>query len=140
MLAKTALFLSSALLLSASVLAASPTPTDPDQRADALVKAMTQKEKLQLVFAYFATDFPSKNYTAVPGGMPGSAGYVPGIERLHIPAQSETDAGVGVATQRGPHARERTALPSGLATAATWNPERAFAGGAMIGDEARRSG
>lgn len=139
MLAKTALFLSSALLLSASALAATP-PTDPDQRADALVKSMTQKEKLQLVFAYFATDFPSKNYKAIEGGMINSAGYIPGIERLHIPAQSQTDAGVGVATQRSPEPRGRTSLPSGLATAATWNPERAFAGGAMIGDEARRSG
>jgi beta-glucosidase len=31
-------------------------------------------------------------------------------------------------------------LPSGLATAATWNPELAFRGGAMIGAEARASG
>lgn len=141
MLAKTALLLSSALILSASALASPNTaPTDPDQRADALIKAMTQKEKLQLVFAYFSTDFPSKNYKAIEGGIPFSAGYVPGIERLHIPAQSETDAGIGVAAQRGPNQRGHTALPSGLATAATWNPERAFAGGAMIGDEARHSG
>jgi beta-glucosidase len=134
MFAKTALSL---LLLSASAVAAAP---DADQRADALIKKMTQAEKLQLVFGYFATDFSAKNYKRIENGMPDSAGYIPGIERLHIPAQSQTDAGVGVATQRSPTPRERTALPSGLATAATWNPERAFAGGAMIGDEARRSG
>ena len=137
MLAKTALLLSSALLLSASALAA---PSDPDSRADALVKSMTQTEKLRLVFGYFATDFPSKGYKAIEGGVSYSAGYVPGIERLHIPAQSQTDAGIGVAAQRGPSPAGHTALPSGLATAATWNPEQAFAGGAMIGDEARRSG
>ncbi len=54
----------------------------------------------------------------------------------------ETDAGVGVATQRessDPYL-ERTSLPSGIATAATWNPELAFKGGAMIGSEARSSG
>ncbi|HMA52017.1 MAG TPA: glycoside hydrolase family 3 N-terminal domain-containing protein, partial [Magnetospirillaceae bacterium] len=135
---RTALLLSSALLLSAPLLAAAP--SDPDQRADALIKEMTRAEKLQLVLGYFGTDMPSKNYTRVEGSVPYSAGYVPGIERLHIPAQSQTDAGVGVATQRGPHPRERTTLPSGLATAATWNPQRAFEGGAMIGDEARRSG
>ncbi len=38
------------------------------------------------------------------------------------------------------HKRERTALPSGIATAATWNPDIAFRGGAMIGSEARASG
>jgi beta-glucosidase len=36
--------------------------------------------------------------------------------------------------------RERTSLPSGLATAATWNPRLAYQGGAMIGAEARESG
>jgi beta-glucosidase len=52
---------------------------------------------------------------------------VPGIERLGIPAQFQTDAGVGVATQGGePKKRERTSLPSGMATTATWNPELAF--------------
>lgn len=116
------------------------THLSPDARADALVAAMTQAEKLQLVFAYFSTDFPSKQYTRIEGGVPYAAGFVPGIARLGIPAQSQTDAGVGVATQAGPTPRERTALPSGLATAATWNPQMAFAGGAMIGDEARRSG
>ena len=143
MSAKRALLLSSALLaFSAPLLAAAP--ADPDQRADALIKEMSRAEKLQLVFGYFPTDFPSKNWKKqdIPGGggVPESAGYIPGIEHLHIPAQSETDAGVGVATQRGPNPRERTSLPSGMATAATWNPQRAFDGGAMIGDEARRSG
>src|SRR5439155_17203149 len=75
------------------------------------------------------------------GSRIGSAGYIPGIARLGIPAQYETDAGVGVATQgAAPQKRERTALPSGIATAATWNPELAFKGGRMIGAEARASG
>ena len=42
--------------------------------------------------------------------------------------------------QAGPTPRLRTSLPSGLATAATWNPELAQAGGAMIGNEAFLSG
>lgn len=46
-----------------------------------------------------------------------------------------------MATQgSSPEKRERTALPSGLAIAASWNPDLAFTGGQMIGDEARRSG
>jgi beta-glucosidase len=66
---------------------------------------------------------------------------VPGIARLGIPPQWSTDAGLGVATQGGAkEKRERTALPSGLATAATWDPELAHRAGAMIGAEARASG
>ncbi len=113
---------------------------DPDTRADLAVRAMTQDEKLTLVFGYFGADMKPK-YTRIDGALPGSAGYVKGIPRLGIPAQWQTDAGVGVATQGSAKAfRERTALPSGLATTATWNPELAYKGGAMIGSEARNSG
>jgi beta-glucosidase len=102
---------------------------------------MTRDEKLTIIFGYFGTDFPSKKYVAPKDVRLGSAGYVPGIPRLGIPPQWQTDAGVGVASQGGAdRKRERTALPSGLATAATWNSALAFAGGAMIGKEARNSG
>lgn len=113
---------------------------DADTRADLAVKAMTQDEKLTVIFGFFGADMGDK-YKRVPEALPGSAGYVPGIARLGIPAQFQTDAGVGVATQGGePNKRERTALPSGIATTATWNPALAQAGGAMIGAEARDSG
>jgi beta-glucosidase len=111
----------------------------PDQRASLAVKAMTEDEKLQLVLGYFATDWQGKHPPA--GVRYGSAGFVPGIERLGIPPQWQTDAGEGVATQgASTDKRERTALPSGLATAATWNPKIGFEGGRMIGSEARASG
>jgi beta-glucosidase len=113
---------------------------DADTRADLAVKAMTQDEKLTVIFGFFGADMGDK-YKRVPKALPGSAGYVPGIARLGIPAQFQTDAGVGVATQGGePNKRERTALPSGMATTATWNTQLAQAGGAMIGAEARASG
>src|SRR4051794_33912663 len=112
---------------------------DPDRRAELAVNAMTQDEKLSLVFGYFASDWEGKKPPA--GARYGAAGYVPGIARLGIPPQHETDAGVGVATQGGAAVkRERTSLPSGIATAATWNPDIAFQGGRMIGSEARASG
>ncbi|MQA36654.1 beta-glucosidase family protein [Rugamonas aquatica] len=113
----------------------------PDARAVQLVAAMTLDEKIQTVFAYFSTEFAPKKFTPPKEGRPDSAGYVPGIARLGLPPQYQSDAGVGVATQavsKKPY--ERTSLPSGLATAATWNPKLAFAGGAMIGGEARSSG
>ncbi|RZA35683.1 MAG: glycoside hydrolase family 3 protein, partial [Lysobacteraceae bacterium] len=111
---------------------------DPDQRARLAVQAMTQQEKLRWVMGYFGHDFgKSKKH---PDALPQSAGYIPGNPRLGLPALFETDAGQGVASQSGPNVRERTALPSGLATASTWDPKLAYAGGAMIGSEARASG
>ena len=114
---------------------------DADKRAQLVVAQMTRAEKQTLVFAFFATDAPWKKFVAAPEARAGSAGYVPGIARLGIPPQWETDAGIGVATQGGAkEKRERTALPSGLATAATFDPEAARRAGAMIGAEARASG
>lgn len=141
------------ILLAASTagiaLAAPPKPSQPwmntalgpDERTALVLKKMTREEKLRLVFGYFGTDFPSKDYKAPKEARQGSAGYVPGILRLGIPPQWQTDAGIGVATQGGAAKKlGRTALPSGLATTATWNPDLAFQGGAMIGREARASG
>jgi beta-glucosidase len=116
------------------------TAKSPDVRAELALKAMTQDEKFSLVSGYFAAPGVPKDYVPPEAVRLYSAGYVPGIARLGIPAQWETDAGVGVATQRSPTPRLRTALPSGLATAATWDVTLAEAGGAMIGNEARLSG
>jgi beta-glucosidase len=138
------------LLAGAAVLAATPAaaqvmanqiPGTPEQRAETLLGEMTPDEKLVLLEGYFGTSFPVTKFTAPAEARPGSAGYVPGIPRLGIPAQWQTDAGMGVATQGlAPVKRARTALPSTLATAATWDPQMAFLGGQMIGAEARADG
>lgn len=113
----------------------------PDARVALLLPRMTRDEKLTMVFGQFATDFPPKQFRAPAGARQGSAGYIPGIARLGIPAQWQTDAGIGVASQGGAlRKRGRTALPSNLAIAATWNPSVGYQGGAMIGAEARASG
>src|SRR3954469_22547027 len=77
------------------------TALTPDRRVALLLPQMSQDEKLKLVFGYFSTDFPPKTFTMPEGGREGSAGFVPGIPRLGIPPQWQTDAGVGVATQGG---------------------------------------
>ncbi len=135
---RTSLLTGAALLLVSVGTAAIAQPS-ADERAEAAVSKMTLDEKLSLLFGYFASDWQGKKPPAQ--ARYGSAGYVPGIPRLGIPPQYETDAGIGVATQGGAaQKRERTSLPSGIATAATWNPEIAFNGGRMIGSEARASG
>jgi len=120
-----------------------------EERAGLLLKAMTQTEKLSLVFGHFASDgewlnvrgdIPGLKWTPPADSRHQSAGFVYGVPRLGIPNQWQTDAGIGVASQRGPNPRLRTALPSGIATAATWDRQLAHDGGAMIGREARLSG
>lgn len=102
-------------------------------RARALVKAMTLAEKLRYVHGLF----PPMTKEA-HADMIQSAGYVPGVPRLGIPTLRESDASLGVANQieqrKGDTA---TALPASLATAASFDPAIAHAGGAMIGAEAR---
>ncbi|KQV61470.1 MULTISPECIES: glycoside hydrolase family 3 C-terminal domain-containing protein [unclassified Duganella] len=110
------------------------------ERADLVIREMTLDEKLKLVFGYFGMDNEGKKYKRPQESYNQSAGFVYGVPRLGIPNLWQTDAGVGVASQGGPQVRTATALPSGLNTAATWDPQTAFAGGAMIGAEARGYG
>src|SRR6188768_3550896 len=125
----------------AAVVLAVDTTGTPAERAAQVLAEMTLDEKLTLLKGYFGTDFPSAGFEAPDEARAGSAGYIPGIRRLGIPPQWQADAGIGVATQGGaPEKRARTALPSGLAVAASWDPAVAFAGGAMIGAEARADG
>ncbi|MEW9572963.1 glycoside hydrolase family 3 C-terminal domain-containing protein [Rhodanobacter sp. Si-c] len=106
----------------------------PDQRAELVLKAMTQDEKFHLIRTEFGDN--QNGHTMSPGAL-GSAGYQPALARLGLPAIQESDAGLGVAK---PLKLGATALPSGLATAASFDPAVAFAGGAMIGGEAHRRG
>ncbi len=116
------------------------TSLNAGERTRLLLESMTATDKFRLVFGFYSNEAPWKSYHKPPEGVRQSAGYVPGNARLGIPALTETDAGIGVASQAGPHPSLATALPSNLAIAASWDPELAFSGGQMIGDEARRLG
>lgn len=110
----------------------------PDQRAALLNKELTLDERIVMVHGIMA--IPPRVGPIPPEAIP-AAGYVPGVPRLGIPALFESDASLGVTNPR--RVREGdggTALPSGLALAATFNPALAYAGGAMIGSEARAKG
>ena len=120
----------------------------PEERARAAVAAMTLDEKLRLVFGYsdqavtevgkVSDDVVSPELKAyvVERAIKGSAGFVPGVPRLGIPDQWQTDASMGVRNSLIPS----TALPSSLATAASFDPEVVRAGGVMIGAETHATG
>jgi len=110
---------------------AAPDLQDPDSRAAAVEAQMTDAERLQLLHG---------SLPILEGRRP-TAGFVPGVPRLGVPDLWETDASLGVAN---PFMLRKddvaTALPSGLALAASFDPELAYAGGVMIGAEARAKG
>ena len=109
----------------------------PDQRASALVKAMTPAEKFRLIHSdYGASMSPDR---PSPEGGKNNAAFIPAMPRLGLPAIQETDAGTGVALQHA-YGDGNTALPSGLSTASSFDPAIAKAGGAMIGSEAHKQG
>ena len=118
------------------------------ERARAALAAMTVDEKMSMVFGF---DSPSAQELAkVPDdivspelksyvlthAIKGAAGFVPGVARLGILDQTQTDASMGVRDAQIPS----TVLPSSLATAASFDPAVTEAGGAMIGSEAKAAG
>ena len=105
-------------------------PPSPDQRANQLITEMTQDEKIQLVYG---AGGPVTNIIALPRG---AAGYVPGIPRLGIPDLYLADGSVGVGNGVGP----ATALPSSIASAASWDLGEAYQYGTVIGKELRAYG
>ncbi|MBB4616117.1 beta-glucosidase [Sphingomonas abaci] len=108
--------------------------SDARSRADALVARMTLDEKIALLHGLFPPMAAGKTANEL---IP-SAGHVDGIPRLGIPLVRESDASLGVANQVEQRKGDvATALPSSLATAASFDPAIARAGGAMIGAEAR---
>ncbi len=131
-----------ALSLTAPAFAAAPAKPWLDRklgaeaRASALVAAMTEDEKLQLVRTWFPPFAQGK--PGAPTDMIPSAGQMVGVPRLGIPTLRESDASLGVANQVEQRKGDvATALPASLATAASFDPQVAYAGGAMIGSEAR---
>jgi beta-glucosidase len=126
------------LVLSASGAAAEPANADDaDARARAIEAQLTPDERIVILHGVMA----NARGPAFPKEAIGAAGYVPGVARLGVPALQETDASLGVAWAHGVRPGDgATPLPSSLALAATFDPEIAYAGGAMIAREARLKG
>jgi beta-glucosidase len=114
------------------------TQLSPDERADMVLKEMTLDEKIDLVHGEGMPgwgDRPSPNYYLGNGG----AGFVLGVPRLGIPIIQMSDAAYGVRSS-AENGRYSTALPSSLASAASWDPQAACEYGELIGRELRAQG
>jgi beta-glucosidase len=110
----------------------------PDERADMVLKQMTLDEKIDLVHGQGMPGWDNKPRPNDYLGN-GGAGFVLGVPRLGIPMIQMSDAAYGVrmSAQNG---RYSTALPSTLASAASWDPQAACEYGALIGRELRAQG
>jgi beta-glucosidase len=106
------------------------TTASSDVRADYLVLQMTLDEKIQLVHGGASRTW--WNQTLPRGGL----GWIPGIPRLGIPDLYFADSSVGVGDKVGP----AIALPSAIASAASWDLNEAAKYGDVIGKELRQYG
>jgi beta-glucosidase len=114
---------------------------DADRRALETERQMTDEERFSLLVSVMGTNFVITERDArIPPDAPMSAGYVPGVPRLGVPALQMSDASLGVTNQGYREGDTATALPAGLALGATFNPALALAAGAMLGREARSRG
>jgi beta-glucosidase len=107
-----------------------PATASPDVRADYYVGQLTQDEKLALVHGGAATDWWNH---VLPRG---AAGWEAGVPRLGIPDLYMADGSTGVGNSVG----QATALPSSLASAASWDLNLAYKYGQVIGKEMRAFG
>jgi beta-glucosidase len=114
---------------------------DADFRAREVETQMTDDERFSLLVCVMGAGelWPVRD-ERIPPGVPMSAGYVPGIPRLGVPALQMTDAGLGVTNPGYRPGDIATALPATLALAASFNPVLARAAGEAIAREARSRG
>ena len=113
------------------------TNLSPDERAELVLKEMTLDEKIALIHGNGMPGWGEPRPNAYLGN--GGAGFVLGIPRLAIPMIQMSDAAYGVraSAQNG---RYSTALPSPIASAASWDTQSACEYGALIGRELRAQG
>jgi beta-glucosidase len=110
----------------------------PDERAEMVLKELTLDEKIDLVHGEGMPGWPGKVFPKAYLGN-GGAGFVLGVERLGIPMIQISDAAYGIRSS-AENGRYSTAMPSPIASAASWDPEAACEYGALIGRELRAQG
>lgn len=109
----------------------------PDERAELVLKELTLDEKLIFLHGQGMPGWGPPRPNAYLGN--GGAGFVLPVERLGLPFIQISDAAYGVRASAA-NGRYSTALPSNLASAASWDPQAACEYGALIGRELRAQG
>ena len=112
------------------------TALTPDQRANLVLKELTLDEKIILIHGE-GSPFGGTNPNAYLSN--GGDGFSLGIPRLGIPPLQMIGSAYGVRFS-AVNGRYSTALPSNLASTASWDPEAACEYGALIGREEREQG
>lgn len=118
-----------------------------DDRIDAIVKAMTNDEKAELLIG---TGMPGIEVLTGPVGdskqglVPGAAGGTAALERFGIPATVVADGPAGLrispTRENDPKTYYATAFPVGTALASTWNTALLNEVGAAMGNEVKEYG
>ena len=113
----------------------------PEKRAELVLQEMTLDEKIAMLHGegMAASKKLAPQIQAVHGLFNGGAGLVITPQRLGIPLIQMSDAAYGV-RDSALNGRYSTALPSNLASAASWDPEAACSYGGLIGRELRAQG
>jgi beta-glucosidase len=138
------------LILSGVAAAQQPSPTErpwmnaklsAEKRAELVLGQLTLDEKISLLHGEGMRDWANMSpaILAVQGRSNGGAGFVFGVPRLGIPEIQMSDAAYGVRSSAA-NGRYSTALPSNLASAASWDPQASCEYGALIGRELRAQG
>ena len=121
---------------------ASSTNDQADRWAAETEAKMTDDERFTLIHGFMALKIGEGRDTAPwPADVVPGAGYIAGVPRLGVPSLRETDASLGVTNPFGVRNGDNaTALPAGMALGATFNPDLAYRGGKLVGQEARARG
>jgi len=113
------------------------TKLSADERAEMVLKELTLDEKIDLVHGEGMPGWGKPRPNAYLGN--GGAGFVLDVPRLGIPKIQMSDAAYGL-RMSADNGRYSTALPSNVASAASWDPHAACEYGALIGKELRAQG
>jgi beta-glucosidase len=115
--------------------------TAADERARDVEQQMTDDERFSLLVSVMGQNHVVvERDPRIPEGTSMSAGYVPGVPRLGIPAQQSSDASLGVTNPGYREGDTATALPAGIALGASFNSVLARKAGELLGREARSRG
>lgn len=112
-----------------------------DARARETEARMSDDERFALLVSVMGVSawMPIRD-ARIPDGTPMSAGYVPGVPRLGVPALLMSDASLGVTNPGYRPGDTATALPASIALGASFNPALARESGGVVGREARIRG